>query len=44
MGSMTNYMLELAETRAINRAKRQFTACGLCSVEELSDYEGKEAD
>ena len=31
------YLRELAETRAINRALRLFTGCGLVSVDELED-------
>lgn len=34
---MAPWMRELAETRAINRALRLFTGCGLVSVDELED-------
>ena len=34
---MHRYMRELAETRAINRALRLYTGCGLVSVDELED-------
>ncbi len=37
MGTMHAYMRELAETRAINRALRLYTGCGLVSVDELPD-------
>lgn len=37
MAAMHPYMRELAETRAINRALRLFTGCGLVSVDELED-------
>jgi hypothetical protein len=37
MGAMKAYMRELAETRAINRALRLFTGCGLVSADELED-------
>lgn len=40
---MLPYLLELAQTRAKNRAMRSFTACGLTSVEEMPDYQGEEA-
>jgi len=36
---MRPYMLELAETRAINRVKRQYVGFGLTSVEEMPEYE-----
>jgi len=37
MGAMKAYLRELAETRAINRALRLFTGCGLVSIDELAD-------
>ena len=37
MGAMKAYLRELAETRAINRALRLFTGCGLVSVDELEE-------
>lgn len=40
---MDKYMVELAQTRAINRAKRQFTAMGLTSIEEMPEYQGEES-
>jgi len=35
---MFPYLLELAQTRAKNRAMRSFTACGLVAASELRDY------
>jgi hypothetical protein len=35
------YMKELAETRAINRALRLYTGCGMVSVEELPETEAR---
>jgi hypothetical protein len=43
MATMHRYMRELAETRAINRALRLFTGCGLATPDELPEYQTREA-
>lgn len=40
---MHPWLKEMAQTRAINRVKRQFVAFGLTSIEEMPEYTGDEA-
>lgn len=44
MKTMYPYLRELASTRARNRVLRLFTACGLTSVEELTEVQVEEPD